>query len=434
MPRKSTVQTAPRVTTAPARVSPAPAKAVSAPKRTFPFFGRQSSSTARKLTRKQQNRWERERTLQRIAISATAAIIIAIVLIPGFGYYREVIARGNEEIARVNDVAFKMDAYVNQLRYKQRQIDSQVQFLNQLGGAGGAAQQVAQQRSVLPTQLVFDWVDDEVIRQNAGKLGVTATADDVEAQIRKDMEPPANTSTPDPSQPAPTPTPVPAPFEERYRSMLTYSGITDAEYREMVRTRLLRDKVENKLKESLPTSADQIRVRGILTSQESDAKTVLDRLKNGDSWTDVAKDLSGDSASKDSAGDLGYLPRGVKDDDFDNAVFNLKKGTGPQGPINIKGSYWVFEVIDGPVNRPIDPENLDALKSGAMTKWLTEQKKEENNKVEYKITSDRQLWAQDRLDKERKALQRKLNPGVPIADDNGGGSPLGIPGLNDTGE
>jgi hypothetical protein len=32
-----------------------------------------------------------------------------------------------------------MDAYVNQLRYKQRQIDSQVQFLNQLGGAGGAA-------------------------------------------------------------------------------------------------------------------------------------------------------------------------------------------------------------------------------------------------------------------------------------------------------
>ena len=47
-----------------------------------------------------------------------------------------------------------------------------------------------------------------------------------------------------------------------------------------------------------------------------DAKTALDRLKSGESWTDVAKDLSGDSASKDSAGDLGYLPRGVKDEDF----------------------------------------------------------------------------------------------------------------------
>jgi len=362
-------------------------------------------------------------------------MILAIVLIPGFGYYREVIARGNEEIARVNNVPFKMETYVSQLRYKQRQIDSQVQFLNQLGGAGGAAQQVQQQRSVLPTQLVFDWVDDEVVRQNAGKLGVTVTPDDVEAQIRKDLEPPANTSTPDPSQPAPTPTPAPAPFEERYRSMLNYSGITAADYREIVRTRLLRDGVENKLKETLPTSAEQIRVRGIETSQESDAKTALDRLKNGDSWTDVAKDLSGDSASKDNAGDLGYLPRGVKDEDFDNAIFGLKKGTGPQGPVNIKGSYWVFEVVDGPVNRPIDPENLDALKSGAMTKWLTDQKKEENNKVEYKITSDRQLWAQDRLDKEQKALQRKLNPGVPIADDSGsgGGSPLGIPGLNDTG-
>lgn len=414
MPRKSIAEPVKK---------PAPA---APPKRTFPFFGQKTDASGRKLTRKQQNRWERERTLQRIAIAATAAIIVAIVLIPGLGYYREVIARNNEEIARVNSVPFKMDQYVNQLRYKQRQIDSQVQFLNQLGGAGGAAQQVAQQRSILPTQLVFDWVDEEIIRQNAQKVGATVTPDEIDAQIRKDLDPPpATPSTPDPSQPAPTPTPIPAPFEERYRSMLSFSGLTDADYREMVRTRLLREKVENKLKETLPTSAEQIRVRGILTSQESDAKTAMDRLKAGESWTDVAKDLSGDSASKDSAGDLGYIPRGVKDEDFDKVVFDLKKGSGVQGPFNVKGSFWVFEVIDGPVNRAIDPENLDSLKSGAMTKWLADQKKEENNKVEYKITSDRQLWAQDRLDKERKALQRKLNPGVPIANDSGGaGNPL----------
>jgi parvulin-like peptidyl-prolyl isomerase len=360
-------------------------------------------------------RWERERRLQQIAVALSVAAVLLVIGIPLFGYYREVIARGQEEIARVNHVGFKMDDYIRQLRYRQRQIDSQAELFNQFGGQQ-FAQQIASQRSVLPTQIVFDWVDEELVRQLAPKLGIVVTPEEVDAQLRKDLEPlPAPTPEPtvgpvDPlatPTPIPSPTPPPAPFEERYRNVLTFSGLSDAEYREQVRTRLLRQKLEEKLKAEVPTSAEQVRLRGVLLSQESEAREVLDQLRNGGSWEQIAAEKSLDSASRDKAGDLGWIARGIKDLDFDNAAFGLT-GSGIEGPFSTRLGYWVLQRLEGPQVRPLDNEALEIIRDNAFSRWLDEQKKNGQNVVEYRITSDRQLWAQDRIDKEKAAEQRRL--------------------------
>lgn len=360
-------------------------------------------------------RWERERRLQQIAVALSIAAVLLVIGIPLFGYYREVIARGQEEIARVNNVGFKMDDYIRQLRYRQRQIDSQAELFNQFGGQQ-FAQQIASQRSVLPTQIVFDWVDEELVRQLAPKLGIVVTPEEVDAQLRKDLEPlPAPTPEPtlgpvDPfatPTPTPIPTPVPAPFEERYRNLLTFSGLSDAEYREQVRTRLLRQKLEEKLKDEVPTSAEQVRLRGVLLSQESEAREVLDQLRNGGSWEQIAADKSLDSASRDKAGDLGWIARGIKDLDFDKAAFGLT-GSGIEGPFSTRLGYWVLQRLEGPQVRPLEPDALQTIKDNAFARWLDEQKKNGQNVIEYRITSDRQLWAQDRIDKEKAAEQRRL--------------------------
>lgn len=360
-------------------------------------------------------RWERERRLQQIAIALSVAAVLVIIGIPLFGYYREVIARGQEEIARVNNVGFKMDDYIRQLKYRQRQIDSQAQLFSQFGGEQ-FSQQVASQRSILPTQLVFDWVDDELIRQMAVKLGVSATAEEVDKQLRKDLEPlPADTpeQSPGPTDPLatptplPSPTPVPAPFEERYRNLLTFSGLSDAEYREQVRTRLLRTKIEEKLRADVPATAEQVRLRGILLSQESEAKDVLEKLRTGGSWEQLAADLSLDVDSREKAGELGWIARGVKDADFDAAAFGLM-GSGVEGPFSSRSGYWVLQRLDGPQVRALDTAALDAVKNNVFSRWLEDQKKNGQNTIEYRITSDRQLWAQDRIDKEKAAEQRKL--------------------------
>ncbi|GIW08407.1 MAG: hypothetical protein KatS3mg060_3212 [Dehalococcoidia bacterium] len=268
---------------------------------------------------------------------------------------------------------------------------------------------------MLPTQIVFDWVDEELVRQLAPKMGITVTPEEVDAQLRKDLEPPV--STPEPTvgpadplatpTPVPSPTPVPAPFEERYRNLLNYSGLSDAEYREQVRTRLLREKLQEKLKADVPTSAEQVHLRGVLLSQESEAKDVLEQLRNGGSWEQIASEKSLDSASRDKAGDLGWVARGIKDADFDAAAFGLT-GAGIEGPFSTRAGYWVLQRLEGPQVRPLDTEALDAIKNNAFSRWLDDQKKNGQNVVEYRITSDRQLWAQDRIDREKAAQQRRL--------------------------
>jgi hypothetical protein len=67
--------------------------------------------------------------------------------------------------------------------------------------------------------------------------------------------------------------------------------------------------------------------------------------------------------------------------------------------------------------RSLEQEILDTLQGKALSDWLTSQKKPESNVVEYKITSDRQLWAQDRLERENKNRTART----------GSSNPAGIP-------
>jgi parvulin-like peptidyl-prolyl isomerase len=380
------------------------------------FFARlgglfKRSDQPKKSGNRHQTRWQRERRLQQIAIALTAVAVLLVIGFPLFGYYREVIARGQEEIARVNNTGYKMDDYIRQLRYRQRQLESQADLFSQFGGEQ-FSQQIASQRSVLPTQLVFDWVDEELIRQLAPKLGITVTAEEIDAQLRKDLEPPANPETPpsdDPfatPTPVPSPTPIPSPFEERYRTLLNFTGLSDAEYREMVRTRLLRERLDEKLKAEVPATAEQVQLRGILAADEAAAKELLQQLQNGASFEELAREKSTDSASSQNGGVIGWVARGVKDAEFDAAAFGLT-GSGVQGPFSTRGGYWILQKMDGPQVRALEQEALDSIKSGVLSRWLEDQKKNGQNQVEYRITSDRQLWAQDRIDKEKQAEQRR---------------------------
>ena len=63
----------------------------------------------------------------------------------------------------------------------------------------------------------------------------------------------------------------------------------------------------------------------ILVKTEKEANVVIDRLKTGEKFSKIAKEVSLCS-SKKRGGDLGKFGRGKMVREFENAAFNLKKG------------------------------------------------------------------------------------------------------------
>ena len=70
---------------------------------------------------------------------------------------------------------------------------------------------------------------------------------------------------------------------------------------------------------------NEVHCAHILVKTQKEANSVLDRLKNGESFTNIAKEVSL-CPSKKRGGDLGTFSRGKMVKEFENAAFLLQKG------------------------------------------------------------------------------------------------------------
>jgi parvulin-like peptidyl-prolyl isomerase len=164
---------------------------------------------------------------------------------------------------------------------------------------------------------------------------VTPTAD-VAATATAAAEPTATagpTPTLEPTwTPAPTATPI---TYEGYQSRVTEwvqgessgSGFTEADLRQLFESDLIREKVEAALIAEVPTSGEQIQARYMTFDTQDDAQAALARLQAGEDFATLAAEVSTDTTTKDSGGELGWLVRGqMNDDAFDTAAFALQPG------------------------------------------------------------------------------------------------------------
>ena len=72
--------------------------------------------------------------------------------------------------------------------------------------------------------------------------------------------------------------------------------------------------------------ANKIKCSHILVEKQSQAIAILDRIKQGEKFGKLAKELSIDSGSAKRDGSLGYFGRGKMVKEFENAAFSLEVG------------------------------------------------------------------------------------------------------------
>ena len=88
--------------------------------------------------------------------------------------------------------------------------------------------------------------------------------------------------------------------------------------------------------------ADKIRCAHVLVEKHSEALQVLERLKKGESFSEIAKQVS-QCPSKKNGGDLGVFGHGQMVREFEKAAFALQKNQMTQIPVKTKFGYHIIK-------------------------------------------------------------------------------------------
>lgn len=116
---------------------------------------------------------------------------------------------------------------------------------------------------------------------------------------------------------------------------------------------------------SVPDIAEQVHVRQILFTDETEAKQALIGLQAGDSFDNLAAEF--DPISK---GDLGWFPRGyLYYSELEDAAFELETGQF-SSVIETPSGYHIIMVIDRDPNRKLSQEALIKLQQQELQNWL----------------------------------------------------------------
>jgi peptidyl-prolyl cis-trans isomerase C len=87
---------------------------------------------------------------------------------------------------------------------------------------------------------------------------------------------------------------------------------------------------------------DKIKCSHILVKKHSEALQILERIKKGESFADLARELSIDKGSGKRGGDLGFFGRGQMVIPFEEAAFKLKKGELTNEPVRTQFGYHII--------------------------------------------------------------------------------------------
>ncbi len=217
--------------------------------------------------------------------------------------------------------------------------------------------------------------------------------------------PPIETPTPAPtSTPFPTATPV---TKEGFEASLAETlkrfaelGFSEADYRYLVYLEGLRTKLFEYVTLDMQPFEEQVWARHILVSDEETAKTMRERLLNGEDFAALAAEFSIDTATKDRGGDLGWFGRGQMVAPFEEAAFRQTPGEIGE-PVQTEFGWHIIQVIGHDQNRPLTAEQFEQAKQRRFQEWLDDLRKRAEEAGQIEIFD---YW------KERVPLEPTLDP------------------------
>ena len=357
------------------------------------------------VAKKQSPRWQRERNISLLIWIIIPLIIVSALGLVGYWAYDTYVTPWKQPIAKVNDTTIDMRYFVKMLRFYS-------------WTSGATVDKVS-----YPYQVLRIIEDNELIRQAAPRFDITVSPDEVTERIVSyfvtedegtsafeivDVSPPPQgnetqgNATPafeivdatPPTEGEGNGTLPDVDVDQLYQQWLDRVRLSDNEYRQIVETGMLGEKLIEYFKEQeVPEEAEHVHLHFIPLDTEETAFEVSARLKNGEDFAALAEEFSVAEEIGEAKGDLGWVPRGVYPE-LDEVAFGLGVGNISE-PIPTDQGYCIVKVSEPAENRPVEDAYQEIIANLEFEKWL--QAEREASIIKEYLDQDKINWAVDHM-------------------------------------
>jgi len=297
------------------------------------------------VTKRRLARWQRERRRRRIILLIGVLVIAAVVGVITYGVYVTRVSTPKQLLSTVNGTSIRASDYLKALRLYSS--------------------------SSTPEIILGNLENSELMRQGVVNFGIIVTDEEITEQIKASLFPDVEEVSEEELQ-------------ESYQQLLDSLHVSDESFRRFIEADVLRLRVNEYMVGQTPEAALQVHAQGILVATEEEAQDVVSRLGGGEDFADVAPEVSIDTISSGSGGDMGWFPEGLHVEEFDEVAFNLELGT-LSGPFSTQQGYWVIEVLEKEDNRPLAEDARQQLGAHSFSHWLQDQG---GQKVDRKVDAE----------------------------------------------
>jgi parvulin-like peptidyl-prolyl isomerase len=248
--------------------------------------------------------------------------------------------------ALVNGEPIFLDDYLVQVMQAEQALISQ--------GTDPSAAEGQQALAEARRRVLDAMIEQVIILQAAGREGILVSDEAVDGAVQQSI--------------------ADAGGEVQFQAWLQANGLTADDYHQALHAQLVAQALFQQVTRDVPTVAEQVHARHIALITEEEARQVLERLRSGEDFANLAQRFSQDATTRDNGGDLGFFPRDLLlSPEIEEVAFSLA----PQQIGDVVrtqfGQYHIVQVLEREENRPLPEDVLHRLYENAFEGWLSEQ-------------------------------------------------------------
>jgi foldase protein PrsA len=203
-------------------------------------------------------------------------------------------------------------------------------------------------------QVLNTLIDQAIIEQEAAKAGITISSEMVDTKIQDSITQGGG--------------------EAQFEEWLAANNLTTAEFKEQLRSELIANQVFETITGDIPDTADQIELSHILVTDDTIAWDIIEQLKQGADFSELAQEYSIDENSRANNGNLGWFPQGLGlvPAEVEEIAFSIEPGQ-VSGPIQSTLGFHIIKLENREEERSLE-DTRQALKQQIFIKWLAQQR------------------------------------------------------------